>query len=332
MTTISQPSRKKTALEEISLSGITPGRKGPILHFDTFGTLPNVLRDIEANVPHIFDDSGGILSSSIKNAVRLYAEKNNWALVALRMSKGLARYELDDIIKNGITHTGTIVVDPTGSTVEHQTYQQETEIQSARERLVRVNEATGDILVIIYGIEEIDRPVLMELAMRKLRIIGASLDLLAEENSEEFAATLLRNKLVAEGQRLIKAALDTLGFIILGAEGAEVRGLVDPDGNRLVSQLLTVFALIHTLNNQSINDPSVQLTLSSMMVNIAEMNNVLRQVGISFEPYEEGVLALREMRLASARQLEINAQPQAVNVDNNEQLVHHPRSPSMQPR
>lgn len=302
-----------------------------ILHFETFGTVSYVLSDIDAHVPDIFADTERKLTTLLSEHVSLYASNNKWDVVSLRVSRGMARYEMNDLMENWITHTGPIMIDPTGSTPEHQTYNSGSELQSGRDRLIRVNEATGDLLIIMYGLDGIDRPVSAELAMRRLRLVNASLDLLATDIGGTSGGSL-RHRLLSEGQRLAALALQKQGYILKGNEDVELRSLIDPEGNMLQAELLSLFAIIHTLHLDASRDPLFKQSLEAMMVDMSVLQTTLKEMGLSFRPHEEAVLELRQ-RTDNIRKRQKGLEPvDQTKVDKGRKMKQTAAAPRLNPK
>jgi hypothetical protein len=153
----------------------------PVRRFESFGDIDKVLREVDIHVPVIFGDDGVRILEPLKSIIQKYASSQAWGKIALSLSQGMARRELDELLEREIGHEGPLVIDPNASTEEHQVYQSQAVAKLQKDRLVRANEATGEILTVIYGIESTDIEVQTRLLKHRVRMAELTLEQ-AEEN------------------------------------------------------------------------------------------------------------------------------------------------------
>lgn len=156
--------------------------KKPPLHFDTFGSIDHVLQSIDRQVPIIFKGEDLSFIPSLKNNIRMHAHSHHWDVIVLSLSKGMARQELDILLNHLPDHEGPLVIDATASTPEHDVVYNNTLLLARKERIMRLNDETGDILVVLYGIDGLDAPMERKLLMRRMHYMGVSLDMLLERD------------------------------------------------------------------------------------------------------------------------------------------------------
>ncbi len=267
----------------------------PIVHFDTFGTLKNVLRAIEVQVPFVFQDDTGKLAATIKDVVALYADQHNWDLVALSVSRGIARRELGDLVDRNVRHKGPIVIDPTGSTPEHQTFLGAGAIKACRERMVMANESSGDILIILYGLEQIDREVAQDLLMRRLRMMRATIDMMAEEGLESYGTDRMAHHTKINFLRKLEQAQLVLGVVVggPGARDSELVNQMDWDGNKIKDALAQLVMLLDTMRKNPF-DPHFSQCLNVLMLGAASVPEQYKALGFDFD--EDDDLRARNAR------------------------------------
>lgn len=260
------------------------------LFFDSIGTLSQVLRDVDAEVPRTFGAESDKFIDRVKDIVRNYATQNGWERIYLNLSKGLARQELDELISEHAIHQGAIVIDPTSSTPEHQVYQHYTEVRSCRERLARANESTSDIMLILYGLDKIDLPVVFSHMMRRLRMVAAVLELLP---ADAFASLSDRqNAMFAEIKRLSALLTKLTGLQTIGhMTESDMRIIMDSDGNRIVGTVFLLYAALQAMKEHG-NDPAVQQTLEMLGRSIKLTPTVYAGAGLDFGIYNRAALDL----------------------------------------
>lgn len=262
--------------------------KQPLLHFDVFGSIKHVLRELDLRVARIFPEATPAFLDNLKALVRRYADQNHWDIVAVSLSKGMARQLLDDIVKVPLPHSGPLVIDPTGHTSDHQLYEHDTALRSAHERLTRVNEVTGDILVIIFGVEEMTREVLQGFLMRRARTTEWTLDMLDNEDLPTSMSGDLLNWRVSEGRQWLNLAGILGGFITAGTLDVDARSLVDNTGRRLLppemSQAYLAFLSGMWGLSQIVANPAMRRTLLALYENNANLVDDFKDYGIVLPP------------------------------------------------
>lgn len=160
-----------------------PSSKRP-LHFDVFGSLEHVLASIDHMVPRVFKGEDLSFIPILKRTIRLHTLEHKWDIVVLSLSKGMAREELDVILNHLPEHEGPLIIDATASTPEHDVIYNQALLNSRKERIIRLNDETSDVMVVLYGIEGIDPPMERKLLMRRMHYMGVTLDLLIERNED----------------------------------------------------------------------------------------------------------------------------------------------------
>jgi hypothetical protein len=155
----------------------------PLLRFETFGPVAKVIKEAEVNVPHVFGTAGEKILEPLKTVIMKYASNQAWGEMALSLSQGMAQRELDELLEREIGHEGPLVIDPSASTEEHQVYQSQTHAKLQKDRLIRANESTGDILTVMYGIDSTKREVQTRLLMHRVKMLQLTLEE-AEEQDE----------------------------------------------------------------------------------------------------------------------------------------------------
>ncbi len=169
--------------------------------------------------------------ANLKSLILRYADQNGWDVVAVNLSKGLARQILDDITEIPLPHTGTIVIDPSGTTPDYQVYDRDSALKAAHERLTMVNEVNKDIMIIIYGIDEMTRDVLLNLLMRRARMTSTTLDLLDDEPEVTINHDADSPWRTTEGRRRLVLARQQAGLMLEGLREAELGTVIDHTGN-----------------------------------------------------------------------------------------------------
>lgn len=165
-----------------------PSKSNP-LHFDTFGTLHHVLEAIDHMVPVIFKGEDLSFIPTLKNTIRMHAFQHKWDVIVLSLSKGMARQELDVILNHLPEHQGPLVIDATASTPEHDVVYNENLLLARKERIMRLNDETGDVMIVLYGIDGLDAPMERKLMMRRMHYMGITLDMMLERGDDVDAGT-----------------------------------------------------------------------------------------------------------------------------------------------
>ncbi len=156
----------------------------PPIHFDVFGSLEHVLASIDHMVPRIFKGEDISFIPTLKSTIRMHTQEHKWDVIVLSLSKGMAREELDVILNHLPEHEGPLIIDATASTPEHDVIYNEALLLARKERIIRLNDETSDVMIVLYGIEGIDPPMERTLLMRRLRYMGVTLDMMIERNED----------------------------------------------------------------------------------------------------------------------------------------------------
>ena len=135
-------------------------------------------------VPIIFKGEDLSFIPTLKNTIRMHAHQHNWDVIVLSLSKGMARQELDVLLNHLPEHEGPIVIDATASTPEHDVVYNPTLLLARKERIMRMNDATGDVMIVLYGIDGLDAPMERKLLMRRMHYMGVTLDMMLERNED----------------------------------------------------------------------------------------------------------------------------------------------------
>ncbi len=170
------------------------------VHFDTFGNLHHVLEAIDRMVPLIFKDEDLSFIPALKDTIRVFAHNNRWNVIVLSLSKRMARQEMDILLNHLPEHEGPLVIDATASTPEQEVIYNESMLLTRKERIMRLNDETGDVMIVLYGLEGLDAPMERKLLMRRMHYMGVTLDMLLERmddidagaTEEAFTGTLQR--------------------------------------------------------------------------------------------------------------------------------------------
>jgi hypothetical protein len=152
------------------------------LHFDTFGGLEHVLDQIDKFVPLVFKNEDISFIPTLKTTIRTQAIANKWNVIVLSLSKGMAREEIDIILNHPPDNVGPLVIDATAQTPEHEVIYNDTLLLTRKERIIRLNNETSDVLVVLYGVHGLDTPVERKLMMRRMHYMGVTLDMLIERD------------------------------------------------------------------------------------------------------------------------------------------------------
>jgi hypothetical protein len=184
-------------------------------HFEAYGKVADVIRSVEGHLLEKFPDKDEVFVETLKQNIIDSAATNNWNQVALIVDKGLARSILNDMARNPFPHKGGIIVDPTGSTPEYSVAETTKILKITKERLIEVNEQTQDILIILYGVDEVDRSSDFHLVQRHLRMAGSLLDMMMEEDEDISGERLDQGLLDQRNRNILLAKNMMLGTLAL---------------------------------------------------------------------------------------------------------------------
>jgi hypothetical protein len=251
----------------------------PIRRFETFGSVAKVVKEVEVNVPPIFGEAGEKILEPLKSVIFKYASNQSWGEIALSLSQGMARNELNELLEREIGHEGPLVIDPSASTEEHQVYQSQTLAKLQKDRLIRANESTGDILTVMYGIDSTKQDVQTRLLMHRVRM--ATLTLEAAEEQDELIRKgkglpgldpMLKRRLVMLRQRL-KSAHEKLGTA--DALNEDIHGEL----------FLALAAIMRWGGRNEISSHVIQ----NLALQLGMLPEQFNQLGVSFEGFRQAL-------------------------------------------
>jgi hypothetical protein len=269
--------------------------KQPLSHFDVFGPLDHVLRAIDIHVPVIFADEAPHFIDSLKEVIKKHAATNNWQSMALSLSKGLARVELDALLEKEVPHVGAIIIDPTAHTPEHEVFKKPSLIDARKERLISLNEATNDVLIIFYGLETAQSDVERLLLMKRMRVLEQTLDAIDDANSDLRQVTGFKNRPLSmhafrklqTAKRHFKNAYHKMG------QGHESQIDLDNDDQN-ADLFITLVALQNLIQN--VNDPATLQTLQGLLHQIQSMPYIFENSGVNFAAFEDTANTIMQNR------------------------------------
>lgn len=270
----------------------------PIVRFDTFGTVKQVLAEVDAVIPRLFPKRAAGFKSNLKKLIRTHSEANKWDTIALTVSQGMARAELDAFIEGLGHHHGPIVIDPTARTPDHQTFDSPGLVRVNKERMVMVNEATDDVLVILHGLDHVSTERKMDLLQKTLIGIAAALGIAAtqlgvapDKNAESIKNLLKAQENLKKAREKLnkKKALEKKGK----TADSDKKDDLDKDADDDISQeMFMSLALLAQLQRQLQEDPQLEYFLESIMLQIQRMPEKFDDLKVSYQPYEAAAMRL----------------------------------------
>lgn len=287
------------------------------LHLDLVGTLEHVLAGLQRRTPEIFENVTQEFIDAVREMIVQQANVNQWTLVAVVLTQGLARQVLDDMLENPVPRTGPLVIDPAGNIPEYHLYNSESQLRSARDRLVGVNEAMSDIMVIIYGVEEQNRDWMLNCAARRMRTLGLTLDLMdGDDIPKETADDRITWRVSAGRERLIEARR-FCGMLLEYLPEEEAKNYVDATGNLIrpkANAVLHALALAAWGLAQLADDTAQQKTLKSVYNAVRRMPDDFKGLGLSKPPkIELQALAVEAPTLQQKAQDNVQQKTQVAN-------------------
>jgi hypothetical protein len=251
----------------------------PILRFETFGPVAKVVKEAEINVPHIFGEQGEKILEPLKSVILKYASNQSWGEIALSLSQGMARGELNELLEREIGHEGPLVIDPSASTEEHQVYQSQTHAKLQKDRLIRANESTGDILTVMYGIDSTKRDVQTRLLMHRVRMAMLTL-----EGAEEQDEALRKVKGLPGMNPMLQRRLAMLRQRLKNAH--EKLGTADALNEDIHGELFLALATIMRWGGRNEISSHVIQNLAGQLGMLPEHFN---ELGVSFEGFRQAL-------------------------------------------
>jgi hypothetical protein len=153
----------------------------PVLHYMAHGDVRRVLNALEANLSTTFPGVPDVVAETLRRTIQREAQQHGWDTVAISLSKGIPRQALDEFLEKDFSHKGPIIVDPTAHTPDYETFNRDSILQARKERLIRVNEGTGDIMMILVGTQHDENLQWhFEMETKERRIMGIVVDELLE--------------------------------------------------------------------------------------------------------------------------------------------------------
>ena len=126
--------------------------------------------------------------------------------IVLDISRNMARHILNDLTQHPFPHKGGVFVDPTGSTPEHCFLENDRILKCDKEHMIQVNEATDDILIILFGVEGINETSNeIGILQRHVRLMGVIFSLLMEEDEAAYEERAQRG-IISQQDRKMKQA------------------------------------------------------------------------------------------------------------------------------
>lgn len=267
-----------------------------VVRYDVHGAVAHVLRKAEQHVPHVFPHMPAGFLITLKQTIKKHAAHHGWQNIALSLSQGLAREELDDLVAREIAHIGPIVVDATGSTPEHQTFDNGKLVKVNMERLVMMNEAMNDVLIIIYGLESVDENTSRQLLIKRLRMTGNTLEMLRENFEWMDDQRDNPNKLMSKLERTLKMVRENLGKLLLYVTAA-LKADQAPD-NTALAQAEAFIMLVHLREAlQHATDPQLRQTFENISMQLRHIPENFRDLDFTYGPYERMANDLVQERL-----------------------------------
>lgn len=192
------------------------------VYFESSGSISHVLHDASTRLPLIFPESSHEYIRSINGMVAQHAEQNQWDAIVLIVSKGISRQVLENLTQQDLPHKGKIIIDPTASTMEHNLFDSDTLLKSSKERLIMMNEDCDDALIILYGLDKLDRATGLAIAKRNLGAIDMLLNMMLDE--EDMTMEDIENLQQARLRERLKKAKEQIRQLTLAislGEGKE---------------------------------------------------------------------------------------------------------------
>ncbi|MDD3287955.1 MAG: hypothetical protein PHX43_02995 [Alphaproteobacteria bacterium] len=252
-------------------------------HFEVFGSLEHVLREAKLRLPAIFPEQAAGFMDSLCNIVTKQAELNKWDIVVLHVSKGFSRKVLDELVQNVFPHKGSISIDPAGSSPEYNTYDSPQSLKVSKERLVRLNEEMDDVMIVVYGVDQLDRPTEVSLIKRNLHLVGMLLDYISNEDdlSQDESEEL---ELIRQRERKLKQAKERLNQLMLGL-GSKSFDFDDPIN--VLGASAAMFMLYTTVNSLLMdpNNDGTKYMLRQLLHQLKSIPQNFAHMGFDFEPF-----------------------------------------------
>jgi hypothetical protein len=247
----------------------------PFPRFDSFGPAEAVLHDIEAGIPHIFPDQSAHLVFILKQMVRHHSAAQGWRVVALNVSQGMPAEEINDLLENPPLHQGPLIIDPALLHPHENIYSGTDEIRTDAGRLTALNQASDDIIAVLYGIDGMDHHKAAQLIQARLRMMDMTFELMK--------ADIARDPAYIAGRADMKAALQPLeqAHRLLG----EVRLALNAKADLSPEFLLNIRDNIGILLGQHL-DPVMRHNLQALDIQLQQTHRYFNpQPAPAFTPH-----------------------------------------------
>lgn len=151
--------------------------------------MEHVLHDADRLIPILFKGQDISFLSNVKETVREHTQEFKWKSIILNISMGMAREEMDTFINLNPPHVGPVVLDATAHTPEHEVFYDDALLVARKERLIRLNDTTKDVMYLLYGIHSLPTPLQLSLGMARFYYMGVTIDRLLEIEADIDAYT-----------------------------------------------------------------------------------------------------------------------------------------------
>ncbi len=140
-----------------------PGRFVPIFH--TAGSTGKVINALALEGPRVFPQDVPDLVKPLSDLVTSRAGEFGWNRVSLTLLRGpdAGRVVLDDITQHGVPHRGKIIVRPAAHARDaldkentSNEFVNEQDLRVHKEALLRRQQASNDVMVVLYGTNEME--------------------------------------------------------------------------------------------------------------------------------------------------------------------------------
>lgn len=230
----------------------------PLLRFDTFGHVDQVVHDIDVHVPHIFLDHSAQFVLSLKKLVKQTSSQFGWETVVLSVNQGMPREEMELFLSSIPDHRGPIVIDPTLQNPQNNFYEKTTDLKADSERLMMMCENSNDVLVILYGTDGISHLKTVQLLQARLRMMDMTFEMLKVDltpDPRHAPHTVELNK-DAKRLELARRVLGELNHVL----DVGIRENLDWDGNPVSGAIFEARNDLHFLMTQGY-EPGMQHNL-----------------------------------------------------------------------
>jgi hypothetical protein len=261
------------------------------LRYDTYGRVPHVLHDVNTHIPKLFPERAPEIIDPLTNLIHRYGAND---IVALSVSYGRPREELEQFIDHTTQHDGPIIIDPTARTPHHQILESIELVRVNKERMIMINQSTDDLLVILYGLGDDDIFEKLELLKRRVAGLSNAVEEMEKQQFNKGANDAIRKNIVKARTHLRSAMNGLDRRLALASEGFE------RDSDDFSQDMFLTMSLFTQLDQQ-IDDPALQAMLNSLMWQVQSMPYHFGE-HVSFLPYETAALQLLNAQINHERE------------------------------